>query len=315
MITTKTSLATGALAALLALAPALAATSPESSQSSSVALPGSAQVDGLPIAELSGLAWDTDEQLLYAVSDLGYLVQFKVETDDDQLTAVKPIHAFKLTDPDDVVESIGERFNAEGLALRHANDGKTGNTELIIALEEDPPTIVRVSPQGVALGSLPVPAPANDMANYRKKGRGLESVVFSDTHGVMTAPESPLLDSARNQHTVYGQDQHWSFQRHDEDSRLKGLALLPDGQLLALERTRAGAKKMQSASLRRVDLHACNDVAGCTAQVVGIMPSGPENFEGLALLAPGQALLVSDNGGKVDTDTVFALVPLPAIIP
>lgn len=57
-------------------------------------------------------------------------------------------------------------------------------------------------------------------------------------------------------------------------------------------------------------LDDCAESSGCTTQTLAVLSTGPDNFEGLAVLAPGQALLVSDNGGKVDADTVFALVPL-----
>ena len=291
------------------MAPTLAVGAPPAT--TSVDLAGDTQVDDLRVAELSGLAWSADDELLYAVSDLGYVVQLKIQVDGDTLLAVKPVRAFKLSDAKDVVAGAGKRFNAEGLALRGATDGKPGNTELVVAVEENPPLIVRFDPDGAALGMLDVPAPANDIDNYRKKGRGLESVAFSAEHGLMTAPESPLLDAPSDWHTVYADGQQWSFTRHEEDSRLKAFDVLPDNQLLVLERTRHGSKKEQSASLRRVDLSDCDDGGLCKAKTLAELPTGPHNFEGMALLTPDQALLVSDNSGKASGDTRFTLVSLP----
>lgn len=310
MIGARAFLAAATLAALLPMAPAPAATPQASDPPSSLTLPGTTRVDGIPIAELSGLAWAADDQVLYAVSDQGVLVQFRLDVDGGQLAAVAPLRAFALTDPQGVVPGGGPRFNAEGLVARNGNDGEPGNTELIVALEEDPPRIVRFSPEGVALDLLDVPAPAADVHRYEKKGRGLESTGWSQKWGVMTAPEAPLAGTPQGQHTVYASDASWSFARRKADSRLKAFELMPDNRLLVLERSREGSKKQQTASLRLVHLDDCAESSGCTTQTLAVLPTGPDNFEGLAVLAPGQALLVSDNGGKVDADTVFALVPL-----
>lgn len=78
-----------------------------------------------------------------------------------------------------------------------------------------------------------------------------------------------------------------------------------------LERSRGASKKQQTASLRRVDVTACESGQDCPVQTLAVLPTGPENFEGMTLIAAGQVPLVSDNSGKVDTDTVFALVSLP----
>lgn len=291
------------------LAPALAARAQPPSPTS-VDLAGNMQVDGVRVAELSGLAWSADDELLYAVSDLGYVVHLKVRLEGDALLGVEPVRAFRLSDPDGVVAGARRRFNAEGLTLRGAADGRPGNTELVVSVEEKPPLIARFSTEGVALGALDVPAPADDIDNYRKKGQGLESVAFSAEYGLMTAPEAPLLDTPSDWHAVYADGQQWSFTRHEEDSRLKAFDALPDNRLLVLERTRYASRKEQSASLRRVDLGDCDDDGLCKSTTLAELPAGHQNFEGMALLTPDRALLVSDNGGKAASDTRFTLVPL-----
>lgn len=310
MIGARAFLAAAALAALSAMAPAQAATPRASDPPPSLTLPGTTRVDGIPIAELSGLAWAADDQVLHAVSDQGVLVQFRIDTDGDQLAAVVPLRAFALADPQGVLPGNGPRFNAEGLVARNGNDGIPGNTQLIVALEENPPRIVHFSTEGGALDLLDVPPPAADVHRYQKKGRGLESAGWSRQWGIMTAPEAPLTGTPQGLHTVYASDASWSFARRKADSRLKAFELMPDNGLLVLERSREGSKKQQTASLRLVNLDDCKRSSGCTTRTLAVLPTGPDNFEGLALIAPGQALLVSDNGGKGGTDTVFALVPL-----
>src|SRR5687767_3851331 len=99
----------GLLAALLGMAaPASAQTPPISVNAYPVevaeSLPSGATLDrirlrgmlalptvsmgGLRMSQLSALAWDDDEQLLYALSDKGYLFHLKPEFRDDRLVNV-----------------------------------------------------------------------------------------------------------------------------------------------------------------------------------------------------------------------------------
>lgn len=284
------------------------ASAPRAAATSRFTLP-TAAVDGIRTDELSGLAWDEDEQLLYAVSDQGYVFHFHLKLDGNAIVAVEPVHAAALKDADGNAPRKG--FNAEGLTVRNADNGKPGDTEMVISLEGDQPGILRFSPTGIKLGELPVPAPANDVGNYRKKGRGLESVAFHPAHGLMTAPESPLLGQPDDRHTLYASEKQWSFARHAPDSRLKGIDVLADGKLLVLERTRVGAKDELAASLRTVDLAACLPDGICTAEPVAILPTGPDNFEGMTLVDPRHILLVSDDSGLASVGTTFVLVPRP----
>jgi hypothetical protein len=271
------------------------------------ALPATASVDGIGVRELSGLAWDADASVLYGVSDQGYLYRFALARHGGTLDNVRPESALLLRDADHRLAQPSHAFNAEGLALQPA----AGGVRLAVALESEPPRIVSFDTRGVAQAELAVPAPANDATHYRKKKHGLESVAFSPAYGLMTAPESPLLGGPDIVHTIYAQGHTWSFPRVTPDSRLKGLEVLADGQLLVLERSRGQSKHELTASLRRVDLRGCMDQGSCKTRTVATLPVGPDNFEGMALLDPLHVLLVSDNGGKAGGDTVFVLVTLP----
>lgn len=275
-------------------------------------LPAGAQVDGIRVAELSGLAWDADEQLLYAVSDQGQVFHLRVTLDGSRIAACEPVYAATLTDAANPSAQPRKGFNAEGLALANAANGKRGDTELIVSLEGGgKPGIARFSPAGTLLGRLAVPAPADDASRYRKKGRGLESVAIHPAYGLMTAPESPLAGTPQDRHTLYASGRHWSFARFAPDSRLKGFEVLPDGRLLVLERTRDGAKDALVASLRRVDLGACAADGACAAETVAVLPAGPDNFEGMTLLDQRHILLVADNGGLPTQETRFELIARP----
>lgn len=274
------------------------------------------EVAGVAISELSGLAWDADEQLLYAVSDQGRLYHFRITRAGDAVVSIRAEFAARLHDPAATIGSLvpgALRFNAEGLAVRNANNGLRGDSELIVALEVRPPQIARFSLAGELLGQLAVPAPANDIGNYRKKNRGLELVDLHPVVGLITAPEAPLRERAAQLHTVFAQSHAWAFARVSPDSRRKGLSVLPDGNLLVLERSRPdGSKDMQVATLRYVDIGSCAGRPVCTATLLAELPAGVENFEGLTVLDAQLALIVSDNGGNATRGSVFWVIALPS---
>lgn len=283
---------------------------PMQAASTRFTFPPTAMVGDIHLTELSGLAWDADEELLYAVSDTGYVFHFRLTLDGDAIADIQPIRAAPLADPH-LAGGTPEAFNAEGLTLVNATNGIPGDTELIASLEGTLPKIVRFSPDGTVLGNLPVPPPADDLNNYRKKGRGLESLAIHPAHGLITAPESPLLQQPQDQHALYAIGGHWSFVRQAPDSRLKGMDVLPDGSLLVLERSRQGAKDALSASVRRVDLSNCTRDQQCASQTIIVLPVGPDNIEGMTLLDARHVLLASDNGGLVTHGTTFVLLTRP----
>ncbi len=257
-------------------------------------------LNGIPIAELSGLAWDKDERLLYAVSDQGYLFHFRLQRSDDGIAAVEPVHASALTSPSGTGQ-LARRFNAEGLTLQNADNGRVGDTTLVVSLEGGGrPSIIRFDPRGSMKEELAVPSPANDPANYRKKRQGLESVTYHPDFGMMTAPESPLLSQPESRHAIYANGQVWSFNRHAPDSRLKAADWLKNGRLLVLERSEIGAGKAMTASLRSIDLANCRDGKLCNAATLTVLPAGTNNFEGMTLLGDEGILIVSDHDGNKD---------------
>lgn len=274
-------------------------------------------IAGILVGEISGLAWDADEQLLYAVSDQGKVYHFRIRHGGQAIVSVNGVAAALLVDPvtGEGQPESSKRFNAEGLTVLNSSNGQRGDSELVVALEENPPQIARFSPSGSLLGKLAVPPPANDRANYRKKNRGLESVALHPAYGVVTAPETPLQGRPDALHTVYANGHAWSFVRFTQDSRLKGIEVLPDGNLLVLERSRSGGSKgAWVASLRRVDTTGCGAPATCNAALLAALPAGPENFEALTLLDAHHALIASDNGGGggvAANRTTFALIVLP----
>ena len=256
------------------------------------------KVDDVEITELSGLAWDEDEQLLYAVSDKGRVYHFKLELENDLIKSVKPVFGAKLRNVKGKKLKKWRR-DAEGLMVWNANNGKKGDTQLIISLEGDP-RIVRFTPKGKAIVNVAVPKPLRDRQNLRKSNSGLESVTYHAKHGFMTAPEQSIKGQPKNLHTVYSAKKQWSFMAYPaKNSSITALEMIPGtNQLLVMERAWSGFPNPLTISLRRVDLDKCSDEGACVAENLKVFSSSLsiDNFEGMTHIGNNRYLIVSDDG-------------------
>lgn len=272
------SLSARLLASALLLAPAARADTaqpPMAEILDSVRVPA-AGPDGSEISELSGLTWDEDEQLLYAVSDSGFLIHFRIAIENDKLAKVEPV----LVAP--IAEFVGSLLkltwslsNAEGVLARNNANGKRSDTELIVALE-DGPAIGRFTPQGQFIKEIALPPPLGDPGVYSSSNKRLESVNEIPGHGIITAPEVPLLAEPEDVHTIYAADgATWRFKAlQPHHSSIKDIEHLPDGRLLILERTCDEAGYNPEAHLRVLNIEACETGSLCPVTEVAVSDTG-----------------------------------------
>lgn len=287
-----------------------AARSPTQATFSSVSLPADMRVDGIKLSEISGLAWDGEAQMLYAISDSGHLFRFRLQMDHSVLRGVVPVAAVVMQRPEGKQVQTAS-LDAEGLALRRKPGVELPRLELLVATEGTP-RVWRVDPSGRVLGDLPLPAGLSDAKRYEARNTMLEAVAVHPVHGVLVAPERPLRgEDPLDGHRIHATDRHWNIEALDPlNSRLKAMEVLEDGQLLVLER--AGSGKRPVSALRRTNLNACKGLAPCASQTLLHIDreGGAENYEGMAYLGGDLVLLASDNRGKQGRDTVFLLVDL-----
>jgi hypothetical protein len=203
---------------------------------------------GIAINELSALAWDADDKLLYALSDRGNLFHFRLEVKKNEIVSIEAVHAIPLNIvPPTLSEKGNSRKSAskkgdskssadtEGLALLNADNGVRGDAVLVVATENRQ-SFLHLSPAGNLLRKTPLPAPLNNAATYQSRNKGLESVAHHPRYGLMTGPEVPLTSAGENHHTIYSDKIQWSFPRYSEEARLKAIEVLADGNLMVLER-------------------------------------------------------------------------------
>jgi hypothetical protein len=268
--------------------------------------------NGVRIDELSGLAWDADEELLYAVSDDGVLFHFRIRLAGNSLAEIEPVSAVRLVT---AAGAPSARPNAEGLAAINGDNGRRSDTELLIALE-DGPTIARFTALGEHLGDVALPGGLSDASVYQEENERLEAIAVHPRHGILTAPEAPLSGQPKDVHTLHAADgTTWSFRAFQPArSNIKAVESLPDGNLLVLERTRAQKGAPPIARLRYLDLAACTDGRVCSPVELSASSGAmlEDNFEGLAHLSGNLFLMVTDRKGKEPEPTAFLLFTLGA---
>jgi hypothetical protein len=266
-------------------------------------------VDGLPANELSGMAWDEDEQLLYAISDKGHLVHLRPQFKDGILTGVDFLHAYPLLD------EHGSRLkrgmtDAEDLAIRNANNGSRGDSELVISFE-DVPRLVRYRPDGTWLGEEPLPELLRDQHNYEGRNAELEAVALHPQFGLLTAPQKPLKTESPGLMSLYAQSgRQWQFAPIDtEDSDIVSLAITPKNEVLILERRYKNFFTPIIFAVRRVRLEEQPGGGLLTVEDVARFSNTDgfriDNFEGLAHHQGNRYFMVSDDNNSAIQQTLL----------
>ncbi len=267
------------------------------------------KIMGVAFNELSGLAWDEQRKLLYAISDSGALYHLKIVVKEGKITQARVLRAYKLTDKKGYALSKAYR-DSEGLTLKHNSKGVV--TELIISFERKF-RIARFNLQGKLLGNIQLPKNLRKKKNYQGKNKGLESVTLHPKFGVITASELPLKIAPRHYQSLYSsKGRVWHFKQSlHRNSSVTGLETLPNGDVLVLERAYSGLFSPMVISLRQVKLSACNQQHQCKVEDIAVFNSMDgwriDNFEGLTHYKGNQYLIVSDDNKNPLQSTVLIL--------
>ncbi len=260
-------------------------------------------IDGVDLSELSGLAWDADEGLFYAVSDEGGLFHLRPEFEKGRLVGVHAVAGYPLRGHKGR-PLRSEKRDAEGLALVKADNGIRGDTELMVSFEVWP-RLRRYAPTGQWLGKVKLPRALKGRKHYDSLNHALETVAVHPRYGILTAPERPMKGAPQAQVRVYeSTGEGWAFHRapHPKASMV-GMDVLSDGSLLVLERAYSSMLEPLVVYVRRVWLTPeCRIAAGglCHTQLLARFSSGEgwllDNFEGLTRYGQDAFCMVSDDG-------------------
>lgn len=272
--------------------------------------------NNIPISELSGIAWDEDEQLLYAVSDEGYLYHLKLQFSRDttkKLTSIQVAFATKLKNSTDSPLK-GKYSDSEGLSLKNGNNGKKGDSLLIISFENKP-RISKYSTSGKLIENIKIQKRFRKRKTYRTKNKALESVTDHPVYGILTAAELPIKGNDIKSQTLYAPSKDskglvWHFKASDAtNSSITGLETFDDGSILILERAYQNPITPIIMNLRRLRLDKCNEKKECETETLARFDGADgwllDNFEGLAKLHGNEFLVVSDDNRNPLQKTIF----------
>lgn len=252
---------------------------------------------GLPMVELSALAWSEDEQLLYAVSDHGSVFHFRPGFKNQQLVAIELVAAFPLRDQQG--DALGYPYSdSEGLYLAKGDNSIRGDDALLISFENRP-RLQWHQADGSYLRAEPLPAALEERATYHRRGKALESVTIHPQHGVLTAPEYPLKNSDWSLLSLYSAagDEFTTARDDEADFALCALESMPDGSLLALRRRHQFLAPAWTSRLERLVFTGNNTMQRQLVAELVIASGGfpVDNYEGLARHRDNRFFMISDN--------------------
>ena len=252
-------------------------------------------LNGFKVSELSGLAWDQDEKLLYALSDNGYLLVLRPELSGHILKDIRLLAGHRLLDENGKPLKY-KQADSEGLAIEHGNNRRRGDARLIVSFERFP-RLVRYRPDGTFDSRITLPAQLADVDRYRSDNKALESVTIHPAYGILTGPEFPLKDTESGTLNIYTLNGiHWAFPAHDKiNGALVDMVSLKDGKIIVLERSYGGVFSGIQTTLHRITFN------GQQIQADQIHTFTPEeglfddNFEGITHLDTNYFMMVSDD--------------------
>jgi len=270
--------------------------------------------DGMPVTGLSGLAWDEDEQRLYAVSDRGRLLHLAPVFGDGRLVSLDYLASYPLRDAHGAALS-GSLQDAEDIALENANNGIRGDTRLWISFERRP-RVVRYTPEGRYRERARMPPGLDDPASYATSNQALESLVLHPSRGLLTASERPMEDDPPHEVSVRGlEGGRWQYPLASAPgSSLVALEILPGGGLVALERAFLSVFMPLVISLSAAEL---DDEGGVRVKRLARLDTSRgwqlDNFEGLARHERDRFFIVSDDNGREAQRTLLVYLRLPEL--
>lgn len=250
------------------------------------------------LAELSGLAWDEDEQRLLAISDRGWLLHFKPIIQAGRLVQIDLLHTYPLRDRYNNPLK-GAWRDAEGLSLSNSDNGIQGDTSLIISFERHT-RIDRYTSKGEWVKSIALPKLLKK-ASYRPKGnKGLEAVTLHPKLGVITGPEYP--PKGRPHYLVNTSGNKWFYSPNEPNGALVAVEALPSGDLILLERAYTSIFSPWVISLSRIQEKALIPDTTVPSSLIARFDSSEgwltQNIEGLTRHQGMHFFMVSDDGNK-----------------
>ena len=256
-------------------------------------------VDGMRFSQLSGLAWDDDDGILYALSDKGFLFHLKPVFENGVLTGLKLLKAVHLRELGSGKPLKGTRADSEGLDILNGRNGRNGDAELLISFERFP-RILRYRPDGYATSEYPLPAPLNNARMYQDSNKMLESVCADSKLGILTVPEVPLKGERQGYTRIFNLDGRSWIYPIEKGNRISALECLGNHRVMVLENNFGHVFGHLEVFLKLATLSPNTSTAEpVQVETVVTLDSSKghqiDNFEGLARHHGNRFFIVSDD--------------------
>ncbi len=260
---------------------------------------------------ISALAYDSERQILYMLSDRSRLFKFKLTIHDDKIVQLKAIWGHRLLDKQ------GRKFfirhsDSEGMTLVEKGDQKI----LLVSFEQFP-KVMAFDLNGRELNKneynlTRLYEPLNHIKTYRAKNTMLESITYSKKFGVIVTPEYPIARKPFiGPHALYNRNGViCSFKKTNPYGAITELETMPDGNLLALQREFNFETFKTIISLEKIYLDHQKDGVCQTKDVVNMTKKAGwklDNFEGLTHIKDNLYLIISDDNGNIFQKTLLVL--------
>jgi hypothetical protein len=249
----------------------------------------------IAFTDISALAYD-EKKGLFALSNKGYLFRLDLEIEQKKINRLELKEARALKTKKGKALKKKKR-DAEGMVL-----SKEG---LIISFERRP-KVSLYDFKGKKIKNYPLAQELQEIDNYTRANKALESVAMHPRFGIITAPEVPLKATDSNFHTLYSLQKRWRFKASGE---ITAIELMPDNNLLILERD-YNVFKGHSIWLSKVDIMACETTICSSENLAALKRSDGwklDNFEGLTRIKDDLYLMISDDNGSFLQECIVVL--------
>ncbi len=254
--------------------------------------------EGVHITGISALAWDQDEELLYAVTDHGVMHHLRPLFDKGKLASVELLASYNLRNKNGK-RLKGKYRDSEGLFVINAENGIQGDSELIVSFEKNP-QITRFTSQGKLIEPYSLPSILADKKNYRTTNQMLEAVTLHPEKGILTIAQRPMK-GRKNQrlYALNGESWEYRMEKH-KGNGVTAMEALPDGRILFMERAWHSLLSPLIVTLKEGRFSADGKLQ---LRVIATLSSSKgwalDNFEGLTRHEGQRFFMVSDDNNSL----------------
>ncbi len=265
------------------------------------------RIDGEKFYGISGIAYDENRDVLYAINDRGRLFNFRVVVKYGEIKDLKPISAYRLKD-EDGRKLLKPRSDSEGLTLVKDRDKKS----LLVSFERYPKIMkFDVDGNGYKKQKITLPKRLKNIKNYQGTNGALEALTYHPKYGILTTAEFPLKDQKDGYQGIFNSaGEVCKFQKDYFDNAVTEFEMMDDGNLLVLQRDFNFKSFKINITLKKVYLNKIENGI-CKTKNLAVMKSDEgwdlDNFEGLTHYKDNIYFMISDDNGFFLQNTILTM--------